>query len=158
MCCNEDIDRLQLSLKEILKELYSLAERIHNKKEMKSHTLPTSLNILYLDEYFIDVAHKFNKEQRATIQNIFSEMQELNANLTSLKKRESQIDRFALSRLLSNFTLLALNTYKNCKSIKNKSQPTDSGLINELEITTDQVQSLKQIRINIINENSTLNL
>ena len=160
LCCKEDIYRVRDSLQSILKELFRIAVLISRQESLSGHNLPTNVSSLFLSEYFADVAHKLNSEQRFQIQRILEDVKALNLVLSIIQQRESLKDKFTYSLKLSNSIILNLRIYTTCKQVFNddKVNKAESEDLAELGIDQSELGAFFALKENGKNKNKNLNL
>ena len=120
MCCKEDISRLQESVQLLIKEAYRASENIALKEVSVTHQFPASISSLFLAEYFTDVAHKFNKEQRHWIQLALQNIEEINKLLVIMRTSKTPTNGYPYSLHLLNLTNIGTRTWLACQSTLKK--------------------------------------
>jgi hypothetical protein len=115
MCINEDIDALEHALNETAKECARLVSLLIQRSPIVGNRLPGSISGLCIDSYFIDVAHKYSRNQRYWIQLTLERLKEINLKLGN---RSGQSTPYERSVDMLNLLSITIETARLCRMIK----------------------------------------
>lgn len=160
MCCKEDIQRIQEALEDLIRESFCTMKFVVIKETITAHNFPDSVSSLCLDEYFTDIAHKYNKDQRCWIQLILQNIKTINDKLANITNPKSIKNTHRYSLELLNMTNSSVLVWGLCSSVlENKNvEPETTELAKSLGCTADQIVYWNLLVRNAENKNDTLNL
>lgn len=160
ICCNEDVAKIQMSIEKFMRQLMPMMEAAALKNKLVKHSFPDNINSLCLANYFTDVAHKYNKEQRNWVQVIINNVEVMNASLKKLTKPSEAGTPFQFSLLLLNSASTAMRTWKLCQSVidKKKFDMNVEELVLKIGLSEDQISYRNLLALNAENDNNTLGL
>lgn len=129
LCIKEEIQRIQTHLEHVFSQCISLHEELTTKKQLIGHSLPRRIDSFFIDEHFIDVAHKLTAHERNTITNLLSLLATQNNHLSSMNKT---FDTQGI-QYWENVTLNTLNNalfcIRKCRSFTNNGQKIDLSIV-----------------------------
>lgn len=158
MCINEDLAVINHSLDELAKEATRLITLLVQKQPLSGNRLPGSISSLCLDSYFIEVAHKYSKNQRYWIQLLLARVKEINIKLGSLHEDQ---DLYTRSITLMNMISLAVECARLCKmSLSNilTDHISIHSYLEELDIPSEDFEAYKYAESNAKAQNAVLGL
>ena len=132
MCIEEDVMAIEHSLDELNKEALRMISLIVKKTPARGNYLPLSISALCLESYFIDVAHKYSRQQRYWIQLLISRLEEISDALVEIKDFKGPMYTRAVNLL--NLIGLAVNCSRFCKMIMQGEILEDEGVVSWLRV------------------------
>lgn len=159
-CCEEDIQKIQEALEDLIKEAFCTMKPVVLKERITAHNFPDSVSSLCLDEYFTDIAHKYNKDQRYWIQLILQNIKTINEKLTSITHPQPTKSTHRYSIDLLNMTSNSVLVWGLCRSVLEKKhvELKTKELAEYLECNSDQISYWNLLVSNADNGNNTLDL
>lgn len=112
MCIGEDIEVINHALNEAAKECARLISLLIKGERLAGNRLPGSISGLCIDSYFIDVAHKYSRNQRYWIQLILERLKEVNIKLSGW---DGGLTAYEKSAALLNMISISVETARLCK-------------------------------------------
>lgn len=155
--CNEDIKDIQNTAKYIALEVCNICDYIANNKTLYSHHLPPSINFIYLDQYFIDIAHQYSENQRNSMKQLIMTLEAINKTFHKLEPHKlTYAYSLALLRLVNQATIV----WRLCENIKNNNNNSysEQEVFDELPATNPQKEWYEKVKDNANNGNSILSL
>lgn len=159
MCIDEDVMAIEHSLNEMSKEAVRMISLVVQKATPSGNYLPLSVSALCLESYFIDVAHKYSRQQRYWIQLLISRLKEISCALEEIKDFKGSI--YMRSINLLNLIGLAVNCSRFCKMIMQGKIVTDEGVVNylrELDVSEEYLEAYNRAFENAAVRNAALQL
>lgn len=159
MCCEEDIAKIKRQTTTVASEVCNLCKILLEGRRPNHHRVPNHVSSLCLDEYFIDVAHKFNKDQREAIQMLLASLKILNSRLPELTNGGHASD-YSYSTLLLNLSLGALEVWGHCEDFQRGTitHYSEEEVYKWLGLTDEQITSLNSLQANAKADNTELHL
>lgn len=158
LCCEEDIQKIRRDTANVASEVCNLCIILTSGADATHHQVPTHVSSLYLDEYFIDVAHKFNTSQRESIKMLLGALKVLNEKLPSLTDRSKSY--YIYSTALLNLANCAILAWSYCEDILRGEimEPSHDEAYTSLKLTPEQVEAITILQRNAKSSNTELNL
>lgn len=149
MCCKEDVEKIKKSTHKVVTEICNLCIIVNNRARPSYHQVPLHVSSLCLDEYFIDVAHKFSKSQRESVQMLLSSLKTLNNRLPALTEGGS-FPTYTYSTMLLNIALGAMEIWSHCEDFTRDQivNYTEAEMLEWLSLTNDQIISFQALKEN----------
>lgn len=158
LCCEEDIHKIRRDTAKVASEVCNLCIILTSGANTTHHQVPIHVSSLCLDEYFIDVAHKFTKPQRESIQMLLGSLKILNERLPALTNRAKS--DFVYSTILLNLANCAIHAWSHCEDFL-RGEITDftqDEVYDSLNLTPEQMKALMALQTNTKSNNTELNL
>lgn len=157
MSCNEDIEDIQSTTKHITLEVCNICEYIASNKTSYAHHLPPSINFIYLDQYFIDIAHKYSKSQRNSMKLLIMTLEAINKTFHKIEEHKKP---YAHSLSLLQLANQATIAWTLCEKLKNNNDTdySEQEVLNKISATTPQKEWHEKVKDNARNSNSILKL
>jgi hypothetical protein len=158
MCINEDIEVIEHALNESAKECARLLTLLIQKSPLVGNRLPGSISGLCIDSYFIDVAHKYSRNQRYWIQLTLERLKEINIKLGN---NSSQSTTYEKSVEIINLLSITIETARLCKMSQLDSRIDHYEMLSHLkslETPNEYIAACELALNNVTSENSSLGL
>lgn len=159
ICCEEDIEQLQKSISEVIKEICNLCATVARGGPITHHSVSISLSALYLNKHFGEIAHEYSSARRESAQLIINYVERLNKKLPEINPTQVT-PALAYTYILVNLINVATISWYHCENFKTDKllQPDEDDIIRGIKLTAAQFQAYKTIKKNIENNNALLNL
>lgn len=159
MCCEENVEQIQKHIAKLVEEICKVCIPLSIKREITSHGIPLDVSFLYLNEYFIDVAHKYSKSQRESIQGTMASLTILNNELPDIALG-CKVSAYEYSQILLNIANIAMNAWAHCEDFRRGEafQQDEDKVAESFCSTGEQFQAYQFIKANAQADNGRLGL
>ncbi|MBC3410100.1 hypothetical protein HU720_02120 [Pseudomonas sp. SWRI51] len=158
-CCREDIENIRQRATIVLSELCNACITIASNKCVRVHQTPDNVSGLCLDEYFIEIAHKFTRSQRQTIQLLIMSLKRLNRRLPELNEGDL-VSICEYATIVINLANITLNVIGHCKNFDcgELIDHQDEEVYEWAQLTDEQIGALTSLQTNARFGNQILRL
>jgi len=156
--CLENIESIRADLKQALGQIAVLFKWLEEGGVTPGTRFPSSVNVLFIEKHFIEVADQFTKEQRRWTQQVLMHLEFINKKLIEVKKPDE--DLFLYSKSLLNLNVSCMVAWKLCGYIQNnkESEMLDSAILTGCGLASEDVNRYFLLHENATKNNETLGL
>lgn len=154
----ENFENIRADTKQTLMQIAVLLKWLEDGGIFPKTRFPTSINALFIEKHFIDVADQFTKEQRRWTQNIMMHLESINKRLNDVITPGD--DLFLYSKFLLNLQASCMITWKLCGYIQNNKEEelTDIVILTACGLTNEDADRYFELHVNATNNNKDLDI
>ncbi|MFY1030681.1 MULTISPECIES: hypothetical protein [Pseudomonas] len=157
--CHENFESIMEDLKQTLGQIAVLFRWLKHGGVCPKVAFPSSIDSIYIEKHFIEVADQFTKEQRRWVQKVLMNLEAINKKLPDVLDTDSK-DQFIYSKFLLNLQVQSMVTWKLCGYIKNNKEKElrDVAILTSCDIASEDIDTYFALHENASTNNKNLGL